>query len=502
MPKYLLSVDNGGTYIKAALFDLKGKQIGISKQYNEVLTPGIGLTEYNQDTLWEINCSCIRNLLAKTRIQSSDIICIGISAQGCGFYAIDQDGNSIRNAITSADLRAQPQVDRWEREGTNKRIYDRMYRLVTSGQPNAIMAWLKEHEPENYKRIHRVFSMKDLLIYRLTGKAVSGYGCTSATGLMNMHTREIDPVLTEAFGIQEMKDKFGPLYWDTQQCGVVSEKAAGECGLAAGTPVAAGSHDVVATAIAMGITDSEYCFMIAGTHGINGYISPEPITDGTIKYNEMFAFPGKYLVEEAYPCSTGTLEWVIDVLFDRSSRETSDIYAEINRLVGQVSPEEDIPVFLPYLRGSRDNPYACGTWDGLHHTHTRAHMLRAVYEGVAFAHKLQMECLLCNRAVPSRIRFAGGATKSPVWIQMFADVMGVPFEVVPEQEMGASGAAIVAAVAAGVYPDVASAVENMVQPGRIVYPRSEYTELYEKKYLRFKQVVDKDNKIWNRPAYW
>ena len=118
MKKYLLGVDNGGTYIKAAIYDKKGKRLGIARQYNEVLKPKPGRTEYDQEKLWEINCNCIKNVITETGVDPNEIACIGIAGQGCGFYAVDRFGKSIRNAITSADTRAEEIVEQWKKDGT------------------------------------------------------------------------------------------------------------------------------------------------------------------------------------------------------------------------------------------------------------------------------------------------------------------------------------------------------------------------------------------------
>lgn len=489
MKKYILSVDNGGTYIKAAVFDRSGRQLGIARQYNEVLRPAPGWAEYDQVSLWSINCNCIRKVVEETKINPQEIACIGIAAQGCGFYGIDKNGKEIRNAISSADLRANEQVKKWIEDGTDQEAYKSIYRHSTTSHLNSILAWMKENEPENYQRIAFLFSMKDFLVFKFTGQAVAGYGCQSSSGLMDLNTGKFSRRLAHLFGIPEMYEKFGPLRWDGEICGTVTEEAAAQCGCAAGTPVAAGSHDVVACALAMGITDSELCFMITGTHGINGYISDMPVLNGTIRYNEYFAFPGKFLIEEGYPSSSATLEWVISVLFAGDQDSPEKIYEKINLEVKEAGFEKNDLIFLPFLRGHRDNPEASGAWIGLRQEHTRGHMLRAVYEGVAFTHVLQMEHLFANRGRPSRIRMAGGATRSKTWVQMFADVFNIPFEVIPHEEMGVKGAAIVAAAAVGMYPDVQAAVKAMACSGELIYPQIERAEIYKEKFEFFKRAM-------------
>lgn len=496
MKQYLLSVDNGGTYIKAAIYDKAGNRIGVTRRRNEVLEPSPGRSEYDQSTLWQINCDCIRCVEAKTHIPADQIACIGIAGQGCGFYSIDKDGNNIRNAISSSDTRALRQSAELEERGINKTAFPYIYRNSTPGSLNSILIWLKENEPENYDRIDKLFSMKDFLVYRMTHNAVSGYGCQSASGLMNLNTGKFCPRLGELFGIPEMIGKFGPLKWDCELCGTLTEDAAKSCALKAGIPVSAGAHDVTATVLAMNACDPDVCFMITGTHGINGYIASEPILDGTVRNNEYFAFPGKYLIEEGYPSSTATLEWVISLLFRGDPGGSSEIYDRINREVESVDPNDSNLIFLPFLRGNRDNNRAAGTWIGLRNEHTRPHLLAAVYEGVVFTHMLQMEHIFKSRDKPRKIRMAGGATNSGIWMHIFADTFNIPLEIVPNEEMGAKGAAIIAAVSVHMYPDFKTAINSMTRTGETVYPRKEYTDIYRKKLERFKTIVASLDPCW------
>lgn len=496
MKQYLLSVDNGGTYIKAAIYDKKGNRIGVARRHNKILEPAPGWAEYDQSALWQMNCSCIKRVLENTHIPADQIACIGIAGQGCGFYAIDKDGNNIRNAISSSDTRAHAQALKLEKIGINKIAYQYIYRNSAPGNLNSILIWLKENEPENYHRIDKLFSMKDFLVYQMTHNAISSYGCQSASGLMDLNTGKFSPYLGELFGIPEMIDKFGPLKWDYELCGTLTEEAAESCSLKAGIPVSAGAHDVIAAVFAMNAYDSELCFMITGTHGINGYISSSPVLNGTVKNNEYFAFPGRFLIEEGYPSSTATLEWAISLLFQKDTQDSSGIYDCINREVESIDPNDCSLIFLPFLRGNRDNDCAAGAWIGLRNEHTRAHMLTAVYEGVAFSHMLQMEHIFMNREKPPKIRMAGGATNSGIWMHIFADTFNIPLEIVPNEEMGTKGAAIIAAVSSRIYPDFKTAVDSMTCTGETVYPRKEYTGIYRKKLERFKKIVKSLDPCW------
>lgn len=496
MKKYIISVDNGGTYIKAGIYDFNGRQVGLVKHYNHLISERAEYTEYNPDELWATNCRCMRDVINQTGIDPAEIAAVGISGQGSGCYFMGEHGETVRNFISSADRRAQYIIDRWRNEGILDALYPYLYQYPASGQASPILAWLKENEPENYHRIRWIFSMKDYLAYRFTGEINYGMGCMSVSGLYNMQRREFDPMLAKTLGLSEAIDKLSVPKWDMEVAGYVSESAAKECGCLPGTPVAAGSHDVIATAFAMGCVDPTYCFTIMGTCAINGYISPVPYANHTIRYNELFAFPGMYLIEEPGSASSSMLEWVIDVLFDRATSDTDAIYGRINDMVKSVEPESSNLLFIPYLRGHSDVPTAKGAWIGLSHDHSRSEMLSAVYESIVFSHMTQLEQLFINRDIPDRIRVGGGATNSEVWMQMFADAVGIPVEIVPKQEMGAKGAAIVAAIAAGIYPDPQTAIQQMNRPGVLIQPRPGYTAIYKRKYARFKAVMQKLIDIW------
>lgn len=496
MEQLILSIDIGGTYIKAALFDLKGRQRALYKRLNHVISEKPDYSEYAPEQLWDTVCTCMRSVIECSGTAPESIAAIGISAQGSGAYFMGEHGEPIRNFISSGDRRSRCIVERWNENGLEKKLFPYIYRKASCGHTDAILTWLHENEANSFEKLRWHFSMKDYFVYRLTGKIISGRGCMSCTGLLNMETGEYDEKLLEMYGLPELAGRFGPLKWDIECCGGVTEEAARCCGCRPGTPVAAGSHDVVATAVAMGCIDDSYCFVVMGTCSINGYISEIPILDGSIKFNERFAIPGLFLIEQPGAASSGTLEWVIDVMFRDGSLPRSDLYELINQEVSSVEPDIHDPVFVPFMRGSDEYADERGSWIGLTTQHTRAHMLRAVYEGAIFAHMKELDVLFAKKCRPERIRIGGGAAKSEVWMHMFADIAGVPIEVAPKEEMTAKGAAIIASVASDIYPDLNTSIAEMTQPGVLILPRPEYRKLYQKKYDRFKKLRDMLGNVW------
>lgn len=487
--KYLICLDNGGTYIKGILYTVEGKQIAVSKHHTHIISPKSDWVEYDQDELWEANALCIRNLIKTAEIDPVEIMVIGICGQGGGFYAIDENRKGIRNAIASSDRRAFSIATAWRESGLSDELYPFIYRYPLSGHLSTLLAWLKQNEPENYHRIKWLFSMKDYLIYRLTDEIVAGYDCFSTSGLLNLKTMKFDRDVSEKMGIEDAVDKCGRLVWGTEVCGYVTEKAAELCGCLPGTPVAAGAHDVNASAVAIKATDVEHPFIITGTHAINGYISEIPVLNKIVRNNELFAYPGKYLIEEGYPSSSATLDWAISVLFD-TDKDPKFFYNGIDKIVQEFQADFSDCYFLPFLRGQRDDPMIRGTWINLNPDTTKEEMLRAVYEGVVFSHMIQIGYLFSTQETPNTFEMAGGATYSNVWVQMFADALNANIEVLNEKEMGTKGVAILSSVARGFYKSVEEAIDHMGATSLLIKPDKKKHSFYKQRYKKFVEYVN------------
>ena len=499
--KYLLGIDNGGTFSKAAIFDEDGNQVSVAIVPTVTITPKPGYTEKNLDELWDVNAQAIRNAVEKSGIDPADIAGISFSGAGKGLYMVGYDGKPAYNGIMSTDTRAWAQIERWYQDGTNKRIYDKTFQEILAVQPVALMKWFKENMPEVLERTQYVFAVKDYIRYCLTGVANSEYTDCSGGNLVNMVTKQHDKELMAMFGLEECYDKLPPLKYSAELCGTVTKEAAQKTGLKEGTPVAAGMFDVDACGIASGLSDEEQMCMIAGTWSINEFIRKEPITNGTVALNSMFCMPGYFLVEESSPTSAGNMEWFINNLMSYERKEAKEkggsVYDITNEWVSSIEPQDCSLIFLPFLNGSNEDALAKGTFVGLTAYHNKKHMLRAVYEGIVFSHLTHVKKLLKNREVPRSIRLSGGAANSDVWVQIFADALQIPVDVVGDKELGALGAAMAAGIAAGVYKDYQDAVSRTVKISKTIYPRPEYKEIYEEKYAAYRSVIDGLASAWN-----
>lgn len=498
--KYLMGIDNGGTFSKAAIFDENGQQISVASVPTVTITPKPGYTERDMEELWQVNAQAVKEAIEKSGINPADIAGVSFSGHGKGLYLVGKDGKPSYNGIISTDARAWAYVKKWKEDGTAKKIYEKTYQDILACQPVSLLAWLKDNCPEVIENTKYVFAVKDYVRYRMTGEAYAEMSDFSGGNLVNLATGKYDRELMELFGIGEVFDCLPPLKNAADVCGYVTKEASELTLLPEGTPVSAGMFDVNACGIASGLSDGEKMCMIAGTWSINEFIAKEPVLNGTVALNSMFCIPGYYLVEESSPTSAGNMEWFIRNLMNYEKTDAKanggSVYDITNEWVESIEPEDNNIIFLPFLNGSNEDALAKGTFIGLTAYHSKKHMLRAVYEGIVFSHLTHVKKLLRNREVPESIRLSGGAANSDVWVQIFADALQIPIDVIEDKELGAQGAAIAAGIAAGIYKDYNDGIEKTVKITKTVQPRPEYKEIYEKKYQTYRRVIEDLSGVW------
>ncbi len=502
MGKYAIGLDNGGTVSKAALFDMQGHEIAVVSKQTPLITPHPGYNERNMEELWQYNCECVREVLQKSGVPPKEVVGIAVCGHGKGLYLWGKDGRPACNGIVSTDNRAWKYTDKWRRDGTAEALYPQLCQQLIPCQQAALLAWMKEHDRKTYNNIKWVFSVKDYIRFRLTDKAYCEATDISGSGLMDVRNACFDPGILKALGIGEIYDKLAPLCYSHQQCGTVTPEAARMTGLLEGTLVAGGMFDIDACAIAMAVTSPEQLCTITGTWSINEFISDVPITGTKIAMNSLYAMPGYYLLEECSATSAGNLEWYMkNCMENERVPQGMNLYDHINEMVNSVDPALCDVYYLPFLYGSNAHPLAKASFVGLTTYHTKAHVLRAIFEGVVFSHKTHIERLLSARKAPKAIRMAGGAVNSPVWVQLFADVLGYPIETVAGvKELGALGCAMAAAVAAGVYKDYTEAADAMVHVNPPVLPNPDKNKIYEEKFKKYTAVSNALDMIWNKFA--
>ena len=494
MPKYLMGIDNGSTMSKAALFTIEGNEVAVASRKVELIEPEAGISERDADAMWNDTAEAIREVLATAGIRAGEIAGVACTGHGNGLYLVDEDGHPVRNAINSTDSRAQSYVDQWIADGINEKVLPKTTQCLWPAQPNALLSWLRDNEPGTMEKATYVQCAKDFIRAKLTGEIHVERTDMSGCSLLNVVTGEYDDEVLDLFGILDMKPYLPPVIKTHDVAGTVTAAAAEMTGLQEGTPVAGGMFDIDACGLASGIIDEGQMSLVAGTWGNNQYISREPLIDKDLFMTSCYSVPGWYLMLEGSPTSASNLEWFVTQFLAAERTEAGNagasVYELCDDMVAAVAPEETAGItFLPFLYGSNATAGAKGCLVGLQGFHSRAHVVRAIYEGIVFGHNTHLQRLLQYRSVPDVIRFTGGAARSEIWVQMFADCFQVAIEIPAGTELGALGAAIAAAVATGIYESYEEAVGTMTRIARRQDPDPSLKGMYEERFETYNAVT-------------
>ncbi len=495
--KYLLGIDNGGTVTKAGIYDTTGQAVAISQRTLDMIIPHEGMCERDAGEIEAANTAVIRDVIERAGISGQDIISISVTGQGNGAYIFDENGAPVRNPILSGDIRANEYVKRWYADGLVEKIFlPKACQVVWAGQPIALLAWLRDNEPDVLARARHLVTSKDYTRYLLTGRFCSELTESSGWGCMDVRKGAFDPEIFEAAGLSEYFGLMEDVIASTDVGGYITESAAAKTGLCAGTPVTGGMFDITACAIGTGVVDSGKLCIVIGSWSINEYIDTSPVQAIDLFQSSRYVLPGYYLMLEGSATSAANLDWFVKRLMDREAKEPGNVYEKINEMVMSVDTRDCPVLFVPFLYGSNANIDARSLFIGLRGIHTKAHMLRAVYEGIVFCHRYHIEKLFRYRKDFNAVRISGGGTKSDVWLQMFADIIGLPMEITEAQETGTLGAAMCAGVGVGQYPGMVQAADKFVKLKKTVCPNAESSRFYEKKYQLYKKVLDSLDGVW------
>ncbi|CAN7249709.1 FGGY-family carbohydrate kinase [Aminobacter sp. LjRoot7] len=498
MGKYILGLDAGNTVIKAIIFDASGRELALAARDGRSCMPKPGHVERDLNELWRNAVDVIGQCIDLAGIDAGDIVAIGCAGHGNGLYALDRDGAPLIG-IQSLDTRAIGIVDEWAEQNVGDRTYVHCLQKPWAAQTPTLLAWIKRHAPELFSRIGTVFLCKDFVVNRLTGARSTDTSDMSGCGLLQLPGRRYDQDLLAAYGLGECMDLLPPVLESAEIAGNITPEVAALTGLRAGTPVVAGLFDVVASAVGSGVTRTGAASIIAGTWSINQVITDEPIRDPSIFMLSTFD-PRRYLAIESSATSAANLEWIVREFLEHGHDGDASPFELCSELVASVDPDGDIPIYHPFLYGSQQNGHARAGFYGVAGWHTRAHMLRALFEGVAFEHKRHVETLRKAGAVFDEVTLSGGGSRSAVWPQIFADVLGVPVTVARSRETGALGAAIAAGTGVGLFADYSEGAAAMTSAARHYTPNGAIAPVYSRRYRLYGEINQAMTPIWQRIA--
>jgi xylulokinase len=480
MARYFIGIDVSTTASKALAIDETGQVIAVKSCGHDLSTPRPLWSEQDPENWWQATSSALRDLL--NEISPDDVACIGLTGQMHGLTALDADGKPLRPAILWNDQRSAAQCAQITEIVGAKRLHQLIGSILLPGFTAPKILWLKQNEPDVYKQIAHVLLPKDYIRFRLTGAYITDVADGSGFGAMDIARRTWSDEMIAAF---DFPKSWLPELCESQEVSAhVSEAGAAATGLRVGTPVVGGAGDQPAGGVGSGIVERDQVSLSVGTSGVayavSAGFSPEP--EGRL-HTFCGPIPGTWFHMGVMLSAAGGLRWMHDEFAPNMS------YDDLNALVGNVPRGSLGLLFAPYLTGERNphpDPLARGAFVGFTLRHGLAHMARSVMEGVAFGMRDQLELLRSQGVRPTESVISGGATRSAVWQQIFTDIIGLPLYTVNTTEGAAFGAAILAAVGVGAYPDVPSACRAMIRRVDTTYPDSAGTADYERLYPIFK----------------
>jgi xylulokinase len=481
----VLGIDVSTTATKAILVDPEGTVLGTGTAEYGLSTPHPLWSEQDPAVWWSATREAIPRALAAAGATGADVEALGLTGQMHGAVLLDEHGEVIRPAILWNDQRTGAECDQIRSRVGPERLIEITGNDALTGFTAPKLLWVRNHEPEAWRRLALVLLPKDEVRRRLTGEAAVDVADGSGTLLFDLAARTWSPDVLAALDLDPAW--FPPTFEGPEITGRVTAEAARATGLRAGTPVVAGGGDQAANGVGVGATDEGVVALSLGTSGVIFAATRAPIHEPRGRVHAFcHAVPGRWHLMSVMLSAAGSLRWFRDAL------APGEAFGDLAATADGVAAATDGLFFLPYLTGERSphpDPRARGAFVGLTTAHDRRHLTRAVLEGVAFGLRDGLDLMLAaGMPRPVQIRASGGGLASPTWRQILADVLEVELVTPSTTEGAAFGAAILAAVGAGWFGDVPAAAEALVRttpaaapgPGRAAYAAGHeaYRELY------------------------
>jgi xylulokinase len=440
----------------------------------------------------------VQEALAQRRLRGHEISCVGLSGQMHGAVLLDEQARIVRPALIWCDVRTEKQ----SRDLTDEVGAERLLQLTCNpALTNFTLTkclWVRENEPENWNKIQSLMLPKDYVRLRLTGERATDMSDASGTLLLDVAHRRWSKAILELVQIDEAL--LPKLYESPEICGRISAAGAAATGLLSGTPVVAGAGDQAAGAIGMGIVSPGTVSATIGTSGVVFAATDRPALDPKGRLHTFcHAVPERWMVMGVTQAAGLSLRWFRDQ-FGVSADQQLESYEGLILEAAKAPPGCEGLMFAPYLMGERTphlDPAARGMLVGLTASHTRAHVIRAILEGVAFSLR-DAFTIFGEIEVPAEtIRLGGGGARSTLWRQIQADVYGQRVETVEAEQGAAYGAAILAGVGAKAWPSVDAACDAVVRVAENVSPNSEDSLVMQKAYAVYRRIYPAMKSILN-----
>lgn len=491
---YTIGTDIGTSGTKTILIDNNGKLICSHTIEYPLYQPQNGYAEQNPIDWYNAVVDTIKNVVSTSGIDSKDIKGIGLSGQMHGLVMLDEANEVIRPAIIWCDGRAGAQCEEITNLVGKERLIEITANPAIAGFTAAKIMWVKKHEPENYKKCKKILLPKDYIRFMLTGIFAAEVSDASGMQLLDIKNRCWSDEVLQKLDIE--KSLLADIYESPDVTGTVTKEIADLTGLHTDTVLVGGAGDNAAAAVGTGVVEDNKAFTTIGTSGVMyAHTSEMKIDKQGRVHTFCSAVPNEWHVMGVTQGAGLSMKWFRDTLCNEevtiADKQGIDSYILLDKMAKEIPIGADKLIYLPYLMGERTphlDTNARGVFFGLSAIHTKAHMIRAVLEGVSYS---LMDCkdVLVEMGIHADdMMICGGGAKSPLWKQMLSDIYGTDV-VVPESSEGAAlGAAILALVGAGAYKTVQEACAQIIKKDKITSPNNNNTSEYRKYHSVYKSL--------------
>lgn len=487
----ILGIDLGTSSVKAMLFDAEQGVIAVRAEEYGVDIAHPGWAQQSPALWWESLVRVLRWLESHYREAYRSVCAVGYSGQMHGMVLTDAKGQPVRPAVIWLDQRAGRQLEEIGAALSEKDMGNVFCNRVSSGFAFPSLLWVREQEPEIFARAAHFLSPKDYIRYKMTGEIGAEVVDASSTTLFATGERDWAWEVIDRFHLPPQM--FPKVHESADIAGTVTAQCEAQTGLPAGIPVIYGSGDQPAQSIGNGVIGPGRIISNIGTGGQISAFSSRPAYDKKLRTNTFcHAIRDAWTIFGATLCSGMSLSWAKNKVFRAGS------YEEINAAVAAVSPGADGLIYLPYLSGERTphmNPDARGVFFGMTLGQEQGHFLRAVMEGVTYSLRDCLGILQELGVDAPEIIASGGATASPQWMQMQADILGKPVRVSRVKEQACLGSCLLAAVGTGVLPSLEEACGRFaLMDERVYLPDAANADVYREGYDTYRRLYER---LWD-----
>lgn len=480
-----LGIDLGTSSVKAMLLDTERDVLGVASKSYPVNIPQSGYAEQSPDIWWESTLDVLRQLREQHSVDFAQVAAVGLSGQMHGLVVIGRDGKPLRPAILWLDQRSGKQAQAVHDAFPFEEIGGLLHNRVFPGFAFCSLLWLKDNEPEVLSRTSSIMLPKDYIRYLLTGVIGSEYSDASATGVFNPGQWRWSYELIDHF--QVPRGIFPECGQSAGIAGRITETAAKQTGLCPGVPVVFGSGDQQAQSIGNGLVYEGALISNIGTGGQITCFSKTDVYDKELRTQTFcHALPGAFTIFGATLCSGMSLNWLTDKLLHQSD------YKALDKGAAEIPAGSKGLIYLPYLSGERTphmDVHAKGMFFGMTLGMDDRHFARAVMEGVVYSLKDSLVILREMGIKGKKIIASGGGAKSPLWLQMQADILNMDIHVSAVKEQACLGACILAAIGAGIYQNAEEAcTKHVFFSGDVYRPNPELQAVYQKGYDVYREL--------------